>query len=78
MVMVIVVVQVGRLGSQTPYPWRNQSGNLGYSTWRTEFKGDMAQRFIQTFSEIRLKLGLFVSTRRASARLFANLPATMI
>lgn len=44
MVMVIVVVQVGRLGSQTPYPWRNQSGNLGYSTWRTEFKGDMAQR----------------------------------
>lgn len=23
---------------------RSQSGNLGYSTWRTEFKGDMAQR----------------------------------
>lgn len=79
--MAIVVVQVGKLGSQTSYlPLkRNQSGDSLYSIWRTEFKGDMAQSGLSRPSlKIRLKLGLFVSMRRASARLFANLPATMI
>lgn len=52
-------------------------------TWVIPYGGVMqgwqgSERFLQTFSETQLMLGLFVSSRRASALLFTDLPATMI
>lgn len=79
--LAIVTVWVGRLGSQTPWPWRQTKAVIwvitygGLSSSVTEKCG--SERFIQT-SEIQLTLDLFVSMRRTSARLFANFPATMI